>query len=496
MTRLVLKALVFIIVLHAYPNTTAARTAAEVASLPPYCAGRYARNTNPAEYKRWESQYGPDFLHVHHLCDGIIALRNAYKTTNVNQRKGALDEAIGNLNYMIQHARPDFKLMSEVYWYRAQAYNLQGQSAQALNDLRKAIAQDTKQARFYTQAADLMIKTGLRSEALALVTEGLRHIPTSKALQDVYIKLGGSLPYPDPYPQASTESVRSSSSPQDSSTPGSPAGTENKPRTAIIDLSRNIGAARKVSDITNAGAHILVEIKEDLKNPRNVNVRITSQIPQPAARITRIGIDTGRYDSMIEQVEVNDAVLGRYYPIKRVLGNFEHAYWGGFSADYMAEFTIDANEGKKYDPRALPPGSSLNFVIRLAPSVRFDDFYAAIRHGLSGPEGIRFAVIAHHLMGYRPDPTKTIMDDAGFVSGRLRLTSGFEDVDTDKTNTDTNRPTASASSGERNASVRNTDTTQTRNAAQVSAPELGPSPSQGGTLKNPWCRFCPEPSER
>ena len=48
-----------------------AGTATELAAMPPYCAGRHARNTNMEEYKRWEAQYGPSFLHVHHLCDAL-----------------------------------------------------------------------------------------------------------------------------------------------------------------------------------------------------------------------------------------------------------------------------------------------------------------------------------------------------------------------------------------------------------------------------------------
>ena len=468
------------------PAPVRAWTAQEIRVMPPYCAGRYARNDNPAEYKRWEAQYGPDFLHTHHLCDGIGGLNNYYKAKTVMEKRRILDDALGGLNYMIQHARPDFKLMPEVYWYRSRVFHLMDRPGEAVGDLRKAAELDPKQARFYSQAAEHLDRLRQRDEALKLVSEGLRHLPGNTGLEALYTKLGGKLPYPQPYANQNGRADAASAASPETSSPEAGKDTPNAPRLAVFDLSRNVGAARHEPPIMGAGAYILVEVKEDLAAPNEVRFRIFSQIPQPAARIVRIGIDTGGFSYLFAKLEVKDAVLGKYWPLRYSGKTYTHAYWPGFSPDFMAEFTINPKEAKMYDPRSLPPGGSLTLVATLAPGRHFEDVVQAMKIGLSSPNGLRFGVIAHHLMGYRPDPTKTIMDDAGFVSGGLRQLTGFDE---DKTSSakaeDGKRPQADSVKGD----------TATANPEQVQQVQSDGSPSDAkpeiGIPSNPWCRFCP-----
>ncbi len=474
------------------PGPVQAWTAQEIRAMPPYCAGRYARNDNMAEYKRWEAQYGPDFIHTHHLCDGIGLLNNYHKARTPQEKRGLLNEVMGNLNYMVQHAKPDFKLMPEVYWYRSRVYHLMDQPGQAVGDLRKAIELDPKQARFYTQAAEYLEKLRQQDEALKLVSEGLRNLPDHKGLQATYSRLGGKLPYPEPYVVKNATSTVASGSGEAKS--GIGRDMPKVPRSAIFDLSRNTGAARKEPGIINAGAYIFVEIKEDRAFPEIVHIRIQSQIPESAARIMSIAIDTGRYTGLFYSLEVKDPVLGKYYPPRPTGGAYTHAYYPkDFTPDFLAQFTIDAKEGKMYDPRALPPGSSLTMVARLTQGSRFEDVVEAVKLGLSSPEGLRFGVIAHHLMGYRPDPRKTIMDDAGFLTGALRQLQGFDEEP---------KPTSASSTPEARASVDETATKDTKKAdnpiAAVQGQDTGPNPTPdrgrppSGSPPNPWCRFCPE----
>lgn len=461
------------------PGPVQAWTAQEIRAMPPYCAGRYARINNPAEYQRWEAQYGPDFLHTHHLCNGIGLLNNYYKAKTPQERKVILNDAMGNLNYMIQHAKPDFKLMPEVYWYRSQVYHLMDRLREAIGDLRKAQQLDPKQARFYLQAADHLNRLGSRKEAFEMVSEGLRHLPDHKGLQERHAKLGGKPPYPEPYAIEENK-----------------AGTEEavmRPaRVAVFDLSRNVGAARKEPAIVGAGAYILLEVREDPKSPEKVYFRLSSMIPQPAARIAGIGIDTGRFDALITRLDVADPLLGPYYPLRPTGGTNTHAYWPGFTPDYRAHFTIDPKKGKMYDPNSLPPGSSLTLLATLAPGARFEDVVQAMKTGLTSDAGLRFGVIAHHLMGYRPDPTKTIMDDAGFLTGRLIRLTGFDEDSAasqavgDEAAAAGSQASAAPSTGDTLRAMPPTEAGQPQQAQAVeSKPAIG-SPT------NPWCRFCPE----
>lgn len=478
------------------PEPVQAWTAQEIRAMPAYCAGRYARNDNPAEYKRWEAQYGPDFLHTHHLCDGIGLLNNYHKARTAQERKGILDQAMGTLNYMVQHAKPDFKLMPEVYWYRSRVFQLMDRAGEAVGDLRKAIDLDPKQARFYTQAAEQFEKLRQRGEALSLVSEGLRHLPGHKGLQTLYARLGGQLPYPEPY--AGNEDKVTSGPGSAESSADADKQLPRTPRSAIFDLSRNTGSARKEAPILNAGAYLLVEVKEDLSVPELVHLRIQSQIPQPAARIPSVALDTGRFSGLIAALEVKDPLLGKYYPLRSTGGSHGHAYWPtDFTPDYVARFTIDPKAGKMYDPRSLAPGSALNLVARLAPGVSFDDVVEAMKLGLKSPDGVRIGVIAHHLMGYRPDPAKTIMDDAGFLSGTLRQLIGFQDEQKPSSApAQAGEASAQSAAGPREAAVANDRTPAGQ--GQASTPDAAASDSKRGmgTPSNPWCRFCPEPSAK
>lgn len=451
-----------------------ARTASDMIGLPPYCAGRFARDTNPAEYKRWEARYGPDFLHTHHLCDGIIALNKIPRAKNSAEKRTLVNEALGNLDYMIRHANPDFALMPEVYLYRGQVYGLLGRTGEAIADLRKVIALDPKRVNAYLQAAHYLERIGKKDEALKLVSEGLRHLPDAASLRERYLGLGGKEPYPQPY--ADIEAKRQETAPAEAAKGG---------KLAIFDLRRLLRGASNVWG--EAGAYYLVELTQGEKDPADqLRIRLSSTIPQPSTRVARIGIDMGRYQHLFTHLQVKDAVLGQYYPMKRVDGAFQHAFWPGFNTTYMAAFTIDPKEGKMYDPRAIAPGSSLTMVASLAPGVRYEDVLLAMQEGLHSPSGVRVAIILHHTRGYRPDPSKTIMDDGGFVTGTLRHLQGVA-------------AKAEAASSTTHAldkpALLNQATAPTAAAAaeesKREATKEEVMPAQRTPANNPWCRFCP-----
>lgn len=458
-----------------------ARSASDMLGLPPYCAGRFARDTNPMEYKRWEGRYGPDFLHTHHLCDAIIAINKIHRVKNAMERNTLMKDAMGNLNYMIQHAKPDFGLMPDVYLYRSRVHNLLDRRGEAVADLRKAIELNPKASASYLLAVGYLENIGQKEDALKLVTEGLRHLPDNQSLRKAYLKLGGKEPFPEPL-QASEQRGQTPTQPQ------SEQSTE--PKLAVFDLSRILGGGGNVW--REAGAHFFVELSEYAKDPTGkVQIRLLSMVPQPATRVARIGIDMGRHQNLFSDIQVQDSVFGKYYPLKRADGSFSHAFWQGFRATYLATFTIDAKEAKMYDPKALPSGNSLTMVASLAPGARFEDVFEAMREGLRAPSGLRLAIIAHHTRGYRPDPRQTIMDDGGFVTGNLRRLTGLKQPESETSVTKAEpRPeftpaTESRSGAPATAGVDATPAARGP-ASSESQPEPGKAPS-----KNPWCRFCP-----
>jgi tetratricopeptide (TPR) repeat protein len=179
---------------HAYP------TDEELNSLPPYCRVKLRSDPKGAEFKSMEAIYGPDWGHTHHLCAGLNDLNRYYQARTPQDRRFNLNNAYGNLSYMVNHAAASFILMPEVYINRGQTLALMNRDGEAIADLERATELNPKADRAYMLLADLWAKLKQHDKALAVVTEGLRQIPKSKALMHRYDRLGGKKPYPEPYP--------------------------------------------------------------------------------------------------------------------------------------------------------------------------------------------------------------------------------------------------------------------------------------------------------
>lgn len=154
------------------------------------------------EYQTMLATLGPDSLHVHHYCAALNHMNRYYRDhrpANLQDKQGQLREALNNFNYMVNHAKPEFILMPEIYMNRAITHSLMKRPVNAISDLQKAIELNPQLIRAYILLADYQIELKQGSKALSAVTEGLRQIPNSKPLQKRYVELGGNLPYPEPY---------------------------------------------------------------------------------------------------------------------------------------------------------------------------------------------------------------------------------------------------------------------------------------------------------
>ncbi len=474
-------------------------TAAEISSMPPYCAGRYARTTNHSEYKRWETQYGPDFLHTHHLCDGIGLLNKYPGVTDNVQKREMMKSIMGNLNYMIQNARQDFKLMPDVYYYRSQAYRLTGKSSEAINDLRKAIALDPGYIQGYSLLADYLQRQRQQDEALRIVAEGLRHRPDSAGLLRLYAKLGG-----DP---KELESIKQPSETLsvDVSPPTGHEQAEAKQKRVVFDFGRPLYTGGNA--LREAGSYVFVEFRQVPSGESNrVIMTVASHMPQPSSRVVRIGMDMGSYRGILTSVRVSNPEQAKYYLITMGAESDGHAFWPNFRPTYSIKFTRPRNEKgyNLYDPRALPPGSRLDMELTLAPGYQIEDLVEAVKKGLRSNDGIRIAIIANHTKGYRPDPRVTIMDDGGYVTASLRQQSGFENSDSATPGTEAGDGQQSSSRGVAKGDNPNMaeSASSSHSAPKVSDRTVDPATAAPtrespvtGTPKNPWCRFCPEPAK-
>ena len=71
----------------------------------------------------------------------------------------------------------------------------------AIQSANKAVELNPGYIRAYLLLQDIYEQLKDRKKALAVITEGLKQVPNSKALQRQYKELGGSIPFPEPYPK-------------------------------------------------------------------------------------------------------------------------------------------------------------------------------------------------------------------------------------------------------------------------------------------------------
>lgn len=221
-------------------------TDSEIKSMPPYCAARLHKN--PAQVDYWRSTLGKDYEHTHHFCYAIGFINRYYGARTAVSKKFNLQNAMGNLNYMITNASPSYSLMPEVYLNRGLVYTLKKEDGAAITDILKAIELNPKLPRAYSMAAEHYGKLNKKNEALKFATEGLRHNPESSILQRLYLKLGGQLPYPEPVARqepvpskAPAESNATETAPNIATQPG--AAEQSPPAAAPGSVTQDSGGA-------------------------------------------------------------------------------------------------------------------------------------------------------------------------------------------------------------------------------------------------------------
>lgn len=158
----------------------------DFAFLPPYCKARIFQKQvdgqDSAQYKVWMKRLGPDFLHVHHHCAGLFTQMLANRITDKHQRNIQLDQAIKEMDYILEHASPKFGLLPKVSFDQGNIYEQMNQPDKAMQAYQKSISFNPKNPQPYIALSNLYIKQKNKNEALATLEQGLKYKPDSKSL--------------------------------------------------------------------------------------------------------------------------------------------------------------------------------------------------------------------------------------------------------------------------------------------------------------------------
>lgn len=144
----------------------------------------------------------------HHYCSIPVLRGRFYREQKPNIKSFLLERIIDEANYVIGHSQPDAPLLANTYLEKARALLDSGQEAKAIVEYMNAIRANPGFTSPYLDMARIHVRLNNKLKALALVSEGLKHNPDSKALQKRYVELGGQLPYPPPYAGPNTQTLQ------------------------------------------------------------------------------------------------------------------------------------------------------------------------------------------------------------------------------------------------------------------------------------------------
>jgi tetratricopeptide (TPR) repeat protein len=224
--KVIARFMVLALVLGAAPalgvETGLRPTPAEMPRLPDYCQAKFNLQRGSPVWNSWYSRLGESFNDIHHYCAGLNYVNRYWGARSTRDKNFYLERAVAGMDYLVKSHKPDFPLRAEMYSNRGEVYKLMGRPGEAVKDLNQAVASDPRMVRPYLQLADIYVKGKSASRALETVSEGLRHVPDSTALQRRYLELGGQKPYPDPIVAKAAEPV-----------PAQPETPASKPEAAV-----------------------------------------------------------------------------------------------------------------------------------------------------------------------------------------------------------------------------------------------------------------------
>lgn len=187
--------------------------ASEIVMLPSFC--RHLTSGNFAPDAKSYHITGPasvDWPHLQHYCHGLKSIVRAERSTNIQDKKFDLRQAVGEFKYVLTHT----KSSPEYYLYLAMARLHLGRTYVYMQKISDAITEFTEASRLqpgyalaYFELINVYIKNGTRDEALKVARQGLTRIPDSKVLQKYYRELGGKLPYPTPIENTASDNENS-----------------------------------------------------------------------------------------------------------------------------------------------------------------------------------------------------------------------------------------------------------------------------------------------
>lgn len=160
-------------------------TKADLALLPPYCKGTQLIRDISGDvtpYTEYQKVYGSEFQHLHHYCWALNFENKLRRDPSNTVLRGLISQGIGDIQYVIDQARPNYFLLPELYTAKARLLKLGKKPADAMSSLLKAIQVKQDYWPAYAMLSDLYKAQGDKANAIKVLEDGLKKSPQSKPL--------------------------------------------------------------------------------------------------------------------------------------------------------------------------------------------------------------------------------------------------------------------------------------------------------------------------
>jgi tetratricopeptide (TPR) repeat protein len=177
----------------------------EIALLPAYCRTNKFISSEPgnpyvAEQQHWERVLGSrPYSAIHHYCWAQMTVNRARMTArSKKERLSILNTSLGDFDYVLRYTSPEFVLLPEILFKRAEVMLELGRFPEANANLLRAIEVKPDYWPPYAALSDHYRNLGETQKAREWLDKGLAASPGSKTLQQRLAELGGSKGKPAP----------------------------------------------------------------------------------------------------------------------------------------------------------------------------------------------------------------------------------------------------------------------------------------------------------
>jgi tetratricopeptide (TPR) repeat protein len=174
-------------------------TPGELALLPAFCQDVQTVNgweqgvRESPRAPMWVSKLGRSFWDMHHYCWARIAVHRSLAIgLNQNQRDHLVETAIDDMLYVVRRAPATMVLLPEIYYLMGDYFRMLRRYGEAQEAFQKSRELKPDYWPAYAGMADLLVLSGRRADARAVLEQGLTLMPGEVALKTRLARLSGT----------------------------------------------------------------------------------------------------------------------------------------------------------------------------------------------------------------------------------------------------------------------------------------------------------------